>query len=711
MAFKLYAQVLTSITLQLPWKYQFQFAGYIMAKEKGFYKDLGLNLKLKEFDETQTNDYEIRDDNIQFGISRSDLIVDRLNNKANYLLLFSLCQASPVQLQTIKKNGIYNLSDVKGKKFLYFDAPGLYASLDAMLETHHITKNQYYWITTKNPSIRQITDGTADVLVGYSTITPYHLKRLGFNPISFHPKDYGFDFYSDILYTTDEYAQKNPIIVQNFYEASLKGWEYAFANIEETIDIIKQKYDTQQLDRNLLEFEANEFKKLAFVKGVPFGNINAIKLEKIANTFKLLGQTSSNITDFNSFIYKPLGSIKKIILNEEEETFIKENPIIKVGIKSDFKPIDFIDKNGLHSGISNSLLKYISQKSGLRFTFIHIDTKDLQNALLEKRVDFYIDTKRTTNKLFIQSKAAFDLQNENFLNNLNKAIDDIYFTLNYDTIILKNIFDKNLSTLAQEQKENIKRQWLPKVVQTIDWTLIWQISSFLAIIIIFLLYKNIQQKNSEKQRLKEQVEEKTKDLKYTLDEKALLLKELNHRVKNNMQMIVSLIRLQTDKIEDEKIQSSLLTIQNRINVMSHLHELLYTQDSVTHIHADDYFELFVENLKQSFNSEVKIDYDIHANLNIEQAIYVGIIVNELVTNAIKHAFNEQIGYIKIELHQTHNQYTLIVQDNGIGYEELPKNKSSLGMNLIKRLVSKQLRGEMYLESKNGLKITINWEIH
>lgn len=86
--------------------YQFQFAGYIMAKEKGFYSQKGLDVTLKEYKANNAPIYEVRDGKAQFGISRSDLIIHRLNGMANYLQLFALCQASPLELNTIEKRGI-----------------------------------------------------------------------------------------------------------------------------------------------------------------------------------------------------------------------------------------------------------------------------------------------------------------------------------------------------------------------------------------------------------------------------------------------------------------------------------------------------------------------------------------------------------------------------------------------------------------------------
>ncbi len=217
----------------------------------------------------------------------------------------------------------------------------------------------------------------------------------------------------------------------------------------------------------------------------------------------------------------------------------------------------------------------------------------------------------------------------------------------------------------------------------------------------------LQQKNEQK-RLREKVNEKTRDLKITLDEKGLLLKELNHRVKNNMQTIVSLIRLQSDDIEDEKLQDVLITIQNRISAMGHLHELLYMQENIVDVDAHKYFKLLIEEVRQSYSSIVNINLNIKTNLQMGQAIYCGLILNELISNSFKHAFKNKQGNIDILLDKKDKEYILIVEDDGIGYDQ-NKPTNSLGLILIKTLAKEQLKGNININSKNRVKVEIRWE--
>lgn len=221
--------------------------------------------------------------------------------------------------------------------------------------------------------------------------------------------------------------------------------------------------------------------------------------------------------------------------------------------------------------------------------------------------------------------------------------------------------------------------------------------------------KLILQKENETKRLTNEVNLRTQDLKNALDEKELLLKELNHRVKNNMQTIVSLIRLQSDEIEDEKLRDILLTIQNRISAMGHLHELLYRQDNIEYIDVYEYFELLIEEVRDSYDSYIDIHLEIKTKLKMEQAIYCGLIINELITNSFKYAFtNKEEGNIFISLKKEDGIIRLIVSDDGIGYDkDTPTN--SLGLTLVNTLAVNQLRGEIKIESINGVKTMISWK--
>ncbi len=219
----------------------------------------------------------------------------------------------------------------------------------------------------------------------------------------------------------------------------------------------------------------------------------------------------------------------------------------------------------------------------------------------------------------------------------------------------------------------------------------------------------IKYQKNETIRLQSMVDEKTQKLQLALQDKEFLLKELNHRVKNNMQTIISLIRLQKESIKDPKMSEMLITIQNRLNAMSEVHQLLYSgNENLEFISPTEYFTSIVNGIKETtFSEDIIVNYDIKTYLKSEEAIYCGLIINELVTNSIKHAFTLNSGKIDIKFYKSENKKTLVVIDNGVGYDKYAQD--SFGMKLIRSLIEIYLDGTISIVNKNGTHIKITWD--
>jgi two-component sensor histidine kinase len=218
----------------------------------------------------------------------------------------------------------------------------------------------------------------------------------------------------------------------------------------------------------------------------------------------------------------------------------------------------------------------------------------------------------------------------------------------------------------------------------------------------------IVQKETEKERLEIEVKRKTKELQVAVHKQTTLLKELNHRVKNNMQTIISLVQLQADEIDDDDIVDIFMTIQNRISAMTHLHELLYKQSDITHINTHEYFDILVDALQSSYEVDVNITYDVKLNLEVEPAISCGLILNELIINSFKYAFDEtEDGTIHIELYKEDEAFHFNICDNGKGYD-LSATKNSFGLVLVSTLVEDHLRGTIITSTSKGVSNKISW---
>lgn len=218
----------------------------------------------------------------------------------------------------------------------------------------------------------------------------------------------------------------------------------------------------------------------------------------------------------------------------------------------------------------------------------------------------------------------------------------------------------------------------------------------------------IEYQKGETKRLQIMVDEKTKELQTTVQDKEFLLKELNHRVKNNMQTIISLIRLQRDSIKDAKISEILIPIQNRLNAMSEVHQMLYTSDeNLSVISPTEYFESIVNGIKETtYSEDIEVNYDIKTYLKSEEAVYCGLIINELVTNCVKHAFLSNEGQIDIKFYDNEDKKVLEVKDNGIGFPDY--FEESFGMSLMRSLIEIYLNGNIEIVNDGGAHITITW---
>jgi PAS domain S-box-containing protein len=204
-------------------------------------------------------------------------------------------------------------------------------------------------------------------------------------------------------------------------------------------------------------------------------------------------------------------------------------------------------------------------------------------------------------------------------------------------------------------------------------------------------------------------------LKKSLDEKEMLLKEIHHRVKNNLMIISSLLNLQSRYIKDKASQNIFKESQNRARSMALIHERLYQSTDLKKIDFGDYIQTLSNELFNTYVSDpslVKLKINVNdIMLDINTSIPLGLIVNELITNSIKHAFPDgRNGEINIDFHTKDDYYEFIVKDNGIGFpEDLDfRNTDSLGLLIVNSL-TEQIDGKIELDKFNGTEFKITFK--
>lgn len=203
---------------------------------------------------------------------------------------------------------------------------------------------------------------------------------------------------------------------------------------------------------------------------------------------------------------------------------------------------------------------------------------------------------------------------------------------------------------------------------------------------------------SRLEREKRQVEA---DLRTANERLEMLIREVHHRVSNSLQMVLSFVSMQANQTSDPATRDALETTQNRIQAISKVHHRLYTREDLTTIDLDDYLETLINDLRASIGKrEGTVTLALRADpveVSPDQAVSIGVIVNELVSNAAKYAFTGSSGgSIKIELSQQNDAYTLSVIDDGVGFDHAaPAQGSGMGMRIVNG-VSRSLDGKLEL---------------
>ena len=315
----LYSKDLTKVTIQLSWFDQFQFAGYYMAKEQGFYKDAGLDVQILPFSLGMNIPKMVNDGDVDFAIGRENLILE----KAKYpkiIALAAIFQATPLVLLTTKDSGIDSFNKFENKKLMRTKDDGSEVSIKAMLASSKIDVKSIAQVEHSH-NIYDLIEKKVDIISAYTSKAPYILQKEQIKYNIFYPKDYGFDMYSDFLITNIDKYNNDYNIVEKFKKASLKGWEYAYNNIEKSVDIIFEKYNTQNLSKEELIFEANELKKLSYLNISRLGDMKQEKVQRIYDLYNVMGYINNEFKIDNFIGYDKKSRLEKWLYLKFEEHF------------------------------------------------------------------------------------------------------------------------------------------------------------------------------------------------------------------------------------------------------------------------------------------------------------------------------------------------------------------------------------------------------
>lgn len=284
------------LTLQLKWKHQFQFAGYYAALHKGYYKEEGLDVIIKEASNNMNMIEEVLSNNAQFGVGTSELILDFAKDKP-IVVLGVIFQHSPLGIMSLNKN-INTIHDLVGKSIMIEDGS---ADIYALLKRENIDITSLK-ILPHTFNVQNLIENKVDAMSVYSIDEPYYLQQKELRYNIFSPRESGIDFYGDNLFTSQNMIKINPDIVEKFKRASFKGWQYAMSNQAEIIEIIMKNYNTQNKVKEYYEFEAKKMMELIYPEILEIGYMQEGRWEHIINIYKELGFLNKDI-NLEKFMY------------------------------------------------------------------------------------------------------------------------------------------------------------------------------------------------------------------------------------------------------------------------------------------------------------------------------------------------------------------------------------------------------------------------
>lgn len=291
---------LDTVVLQLRWKHQFQFAGYYAAIENGYYRDVGLEVKLVEGSPYLHTVEEVLAGRAQFGVTNSEILLHRLQGES-VVLLAPIFQHSPLIIVVPYEEHTDNPQKLIGRQ-VKMSRSSRDVEIHAMFKNEGVSLDEIV-IVGRTVKPDDYFTKEIDALTAYMTNELFYFEQRHVPYATIRPISYGIDFYGDCLFTTENQVKEYPQRVKAFRAASLKGWKYAMDYPDRIIDLIINRYGSQK-SREHLRFEAEKMRELILPNLVELGHVNLGRWKHIANTFARLGMTSSNYS-LKGFLYDP----------------------------------------------------------------------------------------------------------------------------------------------------------------------------------------------------------------------------------------------------------------------------------------------------------------------------------------------------------------------------------------------------------------------
>ena len=371
---------LEKISVQLNWKYQFEFAGFIAAKEKGFYKDVGLDVDIKEFQ----NGIDIVDDlssgNSTFSVYDFS-ILEFKKKKATLKLVANYFKRSA--LVFITKQNIITPFDLKDKIIMAEKNQMEVSTLKALLKKFDL-KDRDYIFRQHTYSTKDFIDGSVDAMSAYLSNELYYITKSNVPYNIIDPQTYGIYGSGVNLVTTTKNTKNRPEMVKKFVKATNRGWEYALKHKKELVDIIYNKYSKSK-EKEALTFESNQIDKLIMPSIYKIGEVNKQLLQRSVNELISDGLIEDTSFDINDVIYDVNdSSTNTLVLTKEQQDYVNKKDEITMCIDPNWMPYEKIVK-GKYIGMTSEFIPIISKKIGIPIRLVPTKTWQESVEFAKKR--------------------------------------------------------------------------------------------------------------------------------------------------------------------------------------------------------------------------------------------------------------------------------------------------------------------------------------
>lgn len=289
------------VSIQLNWKHQFEFAAFYAAIEQGFYRDAGLDVKIREGGPGIDAVKEVTAGHADFGIGTSALVVDRYRGLP-VVALATLMQHSPIALLASRRNGVESVHDLAGRTVSV--DPHSRDETEAFFRASGIQPGSVRLVDQTDWTLASLEQGREAAKVVYLSNEPFWIRGREHDFLLITPRSAGIDLFGNMLFTSEAVIQKNPEMVKAFRDATLKGMVYALDHPEELATLILSRYNTQGKSREHLLFEAGHIRELTRPDIVEAGYMSPGRWRHVAEVYASQGKLPADF-DLNGLIYDP----------------------------------------------------------------------------------------------------------------------------------------------------------------------------------------------------------------------------------------------------------------------------------------------------------------------------------------------------------------------------------------------------------------------